>query len=617
VNYYTAKTIAYIVVGLISLANTYGANDNKYLSPLQVLASKEGKSLYIAEYTAKQVAVFDTEKNKVTDTIRIPGPPSGLALSDDWNKLYVTVASPAGKVCIVNIKEKKVTENLPVGHTPTAPVISPDGRFLYVSNRFDNNVSVIDLNTKKELTRIPVKREPLASAITTDGKFLFVANSLPYGSANTNYISAVVSVINTKTRKIAKNIKLPNGSTELHDICISSDGKYAYVTHILARYQMPTTQLERGWMNTNALSIINVQNKELLNTVLLDDIDLGAANPWDVTCTRDNKYICVAHAGSHEITLIDRQKMHEKLENAADGYEISKSLNDKLYADDVKNDLAFLADLKQRIKLYGKGPRGIAAVGNKIYAAEYFSDSLALVDISNKNQPKVASIKLGPELKLSTIRKGQLAFHDASLCFQQWQSCSSCHPDARSDGLNWDLLNDGLGNPKSSKSLLLSHKTPPVMVTGVRDKAQTAVRSGIKYIQFAQPAPDKANEIDQYLESLKPVPSPYLVNGKLSENAKKGKILFEKANCASCHPAPLYTNMQKYDVGTGKGLEKNQMFDTPTLVEIWRTAPYLYDGRANTIKQVLKEYNEKDKHGKTNDLTEKQIQQLGEFILSL
>jgi hypothetical protein len=37
---------------------------------------------------------------------------------------------------------------------------------------------------------------------------------------------------------------------------------------------MPTTQLERGWMNTNALTILDLAGKKLLNTVLLDDVDL-------------------------------------------------------------------------------------------------------------------------------------------------------------------------------------------------------------------------------------------------------------------------------------------------------------------------------------------------------
>jgi hypothetical protein len=43
---------------------------------------------------------------------------------------------------------------------------------------------------------------------------------------------------------------------------VSPDGRFAYVTHTLGRYQLPTTQLERGWMNTNALSIIDVGRRQ-------------------------------------------------------------------------------------------------------------------------------------------------------------------------------------------------------------------------------------------------------------------------------------------------------------------------------------------------------------------
>ena len=57
----------------------------------------------------------------------------------------------------------------------------------------------------------------------------------------------------------------------VNGVCVSPDGRYAYVTHILGRYQLPTTQLERGWMNTNALSVIDVATQKLVNTVLIDD----------------------------------------------------------------------------------------------------------------------------------------------------------------------------------------------------------------------------------------------------------------------------------------------------------------------------------------------------------
>jgi len=136
---------------------------------------------------------------------------------------------------------------------------------------------------------------------------------------------------------------------------------------------------------------------------------------------------------------------------------------------------------------------------------------------------------------------------------------------------------------------------------------------------------EDAVAIDEYLKSLKPVPSPYLVNpahpmgwvkGKLSKAAKRGKKIFKKAGCAKCHPSPLYTDMNKYNVETGKGMEKNLAFDTPTLVEVWQTAPYLHDGRAVTMKEVLTKYNSGDKHGVTSNLTESEIGDLAEFVLS-
>jgi len=75
--------------------------------------------------------------------------------------------------------------------------------------------------------------------------------------------------------------------------------------------------------------------------------------------------------------------------------------------------------------------------------------------------------------------------------------------------------------------------------------------------------------------------------------------------------------MQKHNVGTGKDLDKDRLFDTPTLIEVWRTAPYLYDGRAATIEEVLTKCNPDDKHGITSNLTEAEIKDLAEFVLSL
>jgi cytochrome c peroxidase len=216
------------------------------------------------------------------------------------------------------------------------------------------------------------------------------------------------------------------------------------------------------------------------------------------------------------------------------------------------------------------------------------------------------------------IRNGEMLFNDAFLCFQNWQSCASCHPGGgRVDALNWDLMNDGIGNPKNTKSMLLAHKTPPAMITGARPDAEAAVRAGIRHIQFAVRPEEDAAAIDEYLKSLKPVQSPYLVKGRPSKPAQRGQKVFNEAGCAACHPPPLYTDLKKYNIGTGKNLDENKPFDTPALIEVWRTAPYLYDGRAGTIREVLTKYNSGDKHGKTSNLTDDQINCLAEFLLSL
>jgi cytochrome c peroxidase len=286
----------------------------------------------------------------------------------------------------------------------------------------------------------------------------------------------------------------------------------------------------------------------------------------------------------------------------------------------LERDLGALhgAGLIARISVPGKGPRGLALSpdGALLAVAAYFSGRVALID--TKEGKVAATVALGPQPEPDAVRRGETIFHDATHCFQSWLSCATCHPEGgRADGLNWDLLNDGIGNPKNTKSLLLSHKTPPVMAHGIRENMETAVRAGMKFIQFTVRPEEDAQAIDEYLKVLEPVPSPRRANGKLSDSAKRGEMVFRKADCAGCHPGPLYTDMKSYDVGIGTGTEAGLTFDTPTLIELWRTAPYLYDGRAVTMEEVLTKYNPEDKHGKTSHLSKQEIADLVEYLLSL
>ena len=558
----------------------------------------------------------------VTGVIALPSPPLGLVLSGDQTRLLVTCAAPASQVCVVDLAQQRVTATYRAGHTAMGPVLSPDGKTLYVCNRFDDSVSIIDLELRREVREVKVEREPVAAGLTRDGRYLLVANLLHAGRADADHVAASVSVIDTATGVVVKALTLPNGSGLLKDLRVSPDGKYAVVSHILARYPLPTTQLDRGWMSTNAKTIIDLERLELVNTVLLDSVDSGAANPRGMAWSADGATLVITHAGTHEISVVNFPGVLEKLrqipatleEGRGDPYAASR------VQADVPNDLSFLVGLRRRLKLppTDRGPRAVLLIGSQAYVANYFSDTLAIVDVASEH-PQWTSIRLGPEVPMSELRKGEFYFHDAGICFQGWQSCATCHPgDGRVDALNWDLLNDGIGNPKNNKSLLWSHRTPPAMSIGVRETAEMAVRAGIRHILFTVQPEEVAAAMDVYLRALQPVPSPHLVEGRLSPAARRGERVFRRANCHTCHPAGVFTDLQPYSVGTHSAWEKpTDEFDTPTLVELWRTGPYLHDGSAATLREVLTTRNPSDQHGQTSSLSPGEIDDLTAYLLSL
>lgn len=593
-----------------------------WLSPSAIVATPDGGTLYVACATGDAVLVLD-RAGAVKQRIAMPAGPSGLALSADGTQLAVTCAAPQSIVCLVDTARGQITARLRAGHTAIAPVFSRDGRTLYVCNRFNHEIAIFDVRARKQLGRVAVDREPIAAALTADDKHLLVANHLHSGPATAEHVSAVVSVIDTAARRVTKSLTLPNGSGLLLGVAVSPDGRYAAVTHNLGRFNLPTTQLERGWMNTAALTLVELGAMQVFNTVLLDNVESGAAHPWALAFTADGQRLVVTHAGTHELSVIDFPGLIARLTALpvalAPGQkpDYTKASNVRT---DVPNDLAFLLGLRQRLKLKGIAPRSLALVGATAWAPGYFSDSVDLVDIAAP-RPTPATVALGPKVPRTMARQGELWFNDATLCFQGWQSCMSCHSyDARVDGLNWDNLNDGIGNPKNAKSLLWSHRTPPAMSTGVRDTGETAVRAGIRHILFAVHPEEVPNAIDAYLKSLEPVPSPYLENGRLSKAAQRGKKLFEdgRVGCAKCHPAGLYTDMKQYDVGTrGPRDGETTIFDTPTLAEMWRSGPFLHDGSAATIRDVLRARNPQDRHGKTSHLNDQQIDDLATYLLSL
>ena len=608
-----------------------------YRSPYDVAFSPDGKYLAASDRTAGVLSLVDVSAGVIARHVALRGEPTGVVWSERDDHVYVAEFD-AGSVAEVAAGSGRVVRRFKVGLRPLGLAIVPGKGLLLAANSATHTVSVLDMKTGIERCRIAVSREPFSIAVTPDESLAVVSNLLPAGRVTEPGYGAVVSLIDLVHLRHAGEVRLPPGSSTVREVAISADGRWAYIVHTVGRTNLPATQLERGWINTNALSIIDLRDREVYATLLLDQPMEGAADPWGVALSGDGRKLWVSIAGVHWLARIDLEPLHQFLDGKlpndhrlaqAQKYSPgSESIWLRIKRDakqraELVNDLAALysADLIERIEIPGKAPRGldVSPDGKLVAAAVYFSGKVVLVDSATGKVQKAVS--LGPARAPDEAQRGRIIFHDATYCFQHWLSCSTCHPgDGRVDGLNWDIPNDGIGNPKNVKSLLQAHRTPPMTWRGVRPNMKTSVRAGLFFFLLRRAEPEEVEAVQAYLRSLTPRPSPYLTaQGKLSAAALRGRKVFnsDTTGCAHCHHGELLTDLFTSDVGTRGSLDKASSFDTPSLIEIYRTGPYLHDGSAATLREVLLERNQNDKHGTTSHLSEQQIDDLVAYLKSL
>lgn len=580
------------------------SNGNKQLfSPDRIWCDDNGW-LLVANRGGKELRQLDRDLAPTSANVVLPSAANALAQSPD-HRLWVVCDGSGGMLCELNPENLSVVSQTKLGHTPSAIVYNKQTKSLWITQRYDNELWEVNTETKEVLHKVAIGREPADVLSFAGDSLLLIANNLPEMPATDYPVACRLDVVDVHKKAVVKHILLPNGSTDVKAMAADHGRNYAYVVHLLARYQLPTNQVDRGWMSTNALSVINLNTREIENTVLLDTPQKGAANPWNIAVSPDDDRIWVAVAGTHELACIDRSRLHDRLARVKAGEKLTPSTKGWEY---VPDDAGFLYGIRKFYPTNGKGPRALCVTPQGVYTANYYTGNLVKLDEQGN---MLADVSAGMPLNSTQAGKGDMYFHDATLGFQQWQSCASCHPnDARMDGLNWDLLNDGMGNPKNTKTLVLSHQTPPCMISGIRKNAEVAVRSGIKYILFGDWDDSVASAMDAYLKSLSPLPSPHLVDGKLSEPAQRGKAAFDK-HCASCHSGAYYTDGKQYNVNWADGPDEGVKMDVPALNEIWRTAPYLYDGRSYTMKEMLRI------HGPKEQLSDSELDDLAEYVLSL
>jgi len=617
--------------GMIAVVACLGvaARATVYRSPLAVVVSPDGKTLYVSDKTAGCVAVLDTAAGKKVGEVVIAGEPNGLALSADGKTLYVAQRK-ANSIALVDTAKGAVTGQIRVGTWPVALAVAENARRLYCSNRGNHTVSVVDLAAAKEIKQIAVVRDPAFVAVTADESRVVVPNFMPRGAGTDTELAAEVSILDTAAMEQVARIKLPPGSTMAGGVWIGPTGMWAYVIHILGRFNFPITQLELGWVHTYALSIIDVAAGRRLATVLLDEPTKGAADPWAVVGSADGKTLWISHRGVHEISTIDVGRIHELLEgNVPDEVAELKDgrrdniwvriKKDKTQIAELANDLTalYISRTIRRASSGGRGPTGLALSprGEKLYVANYYAGTVSVLDAADGKL--LGTIAVGEQPEPDASRRGEIYFHDATRCFQSWHSCASCHfDDGRIDGLPWDFMRDGIDNGKDVISLINMHHTPPHNRLATRPNPRECIRTGVIGSHVIEPDPADVDDLLAYTRSLTPEPNPNLPD--FADAAKRGKVLFDgKAGCATCHPGPYFTDKKAYDMDTGSPSEPDARYDTPSLIEAYRTAPYYHDGRAVTIKEALTEHDPKHLHGNLKGLTSQEIEHLVAYVLSL
>jgi cytochrome c peroxidase len=149
-----------------------------------------------------------------------------------------------------------------------------------------------------------------------------------------------------------------------------------------------------------------------------------------------------------------------------------------------------------------------------------------------------------------------------------------------------------------------------------------------KYFFRSQTFDDRTlTDLVLYIRSLSSRPNRFRnEDGMLTASQERGRAIFyrtvdklgqpipEANQCAYCHSGPKGTGQKSFDVGTGTPTDNTALFDTPQLMSVAQIGPYLHDGSAKSLEEIWTVHNPHDRHGRTNDLTKDELNDLIEYL---
>lgn len=580
-------------------------------SPLQLAVSPDGKRLFTANRTANTVSMIDIAAGKVIAEVPVGNGPTGVAVSPGGETVYVANRLD-DTVSVVDVAAARVTQKIAVANQPYDILVGQDGMAYVSCVGKDEVVQVIDTGTGMVKQTITVDQNPRHLALSPDGRTLLVTCDV-YDT--TRYLDA----IDLPTGEVRQRIPLAMVSNVCGVAYARPD--LVIVAHLNPNPFAPLTQVQQGWVNTNGITFVFLDGEKSQTVGLLfDEVTQYYSNPYDIAVTPDGKSAHVTCGGADQVIVVDMAKALALINKTPP--EKRPQLRHTLSLSDQ-----FVA---ARIPV-GTNPYGITLSpdGKTAFVANHLGNSVSVVNTSSHQVE--ATIDVGHAPKTSPLRRGEILFNSASICFQGQFSCASCHPESHTTGLSWDLEDDGLGSLKNIKSFRGVAGTGPFRWQGEAltigdDECGPTVTGAMR----GETLSDRdLRALEAYVTNVPLLPNPYRdADGKLSAAAERGRAIFEgQASCDRCHSGPALTVAKRRFVDTGEGrydpLELGNgttvyptQFDVPHLLGAWDSDPFLHDGRAKTLHEIFTKHNPDDKHGKTSGLTGQELNDLIEYVKS-
>ena len=590
-----------------------------YASPLEVQLSPDGARLYVLCQQSEEVRVLDAASYAVIRNIAVGRVPRGFSFSPDGARLFVT-NSWDDTLSVIDTSTLAVVATWPVGAEPSSVVEDRAGKRLFVANRISNDVAVLNAQTGVEEKRLLAGRGSSYLALSPDGSRIYATHVYPNPPRvqtdldNRREPESEITVIDAARAVVVDRMPLHAIAGVFH-LAFSADGRLGVAAEYHPKNLVPLAHLEHGGAFAYTLTLFGADVGKASVEVPLDELERYASQPFGVAIAPDKSRIYVTSGGSEIVTVIDVPRLLRFIHS-----------HNGPFVQDLSASTNYVV---ARIAV-GRNPRGLTLTrdGRRLFVANRMEDTISVID--TRTNRVASTITLAGPKTISSLRHGEQTFYTARYSFQGQIGCSSCHIDSTFDGITWNLEPDGFGRSTVANKMLEGVKdTEPYKWTGTNPDIPTECGPRTEKYFWRSETFDNLTLADlaTYIRSLPPRPNRWrLANGEQTPAQERGQEFFtrsvdkfgkpiaESNRCSYCHSGEKGTNQKISDVGTRKPTDNTGLLKAVPLTEIALTAPYLHDGSARTLEEIWTVYNPDDKHGRTNDLTKDELNDLIEYL---